>query len=69
MPPSLAGQPLSKTGIGSRTGLSVVAVEEQEALTTQLTAETVLPKDGKLLMLGSAGQHQRFVEAFDHTGH
>ena len=68
VPPSLAGQPLSKTGIGSRTGLSVVAVEEQEALTTQLTAETVLPQGGKLLMLGSAGQHQRFVEAFDHTG-
>ena len=29
VPPSLAGQPLSKTGIGSRTGLSVVAMEEQ----------------------------------------
>ena len=67
VPPSLAGQPLSKTGIGSQTGLSVVAVEEEGALTTQLTAETVLPRSGKLLMLGSAGQHQRFVEAFDDT--
>ena len=67
VPPSLAGQPLLKTGIGSRTGLSVVAVEEAGALTTQLTAETVLPKDGKLLMLGSTGQRQRFAEAFDDT--
>ncbi|RPI49882.1 MAG: potassium transporter TrkA [Acidobacteria bacterium] len=67
VPSSLAGQPLSKTGIGSRTGLSVVAMEDQETLTTQLTAETVLPRGGKLLMLGSAGQHQRFVEAFDVT--
>jgi Trk K+ transport system NAD-binding subunit len=68
VPPSLAGQPLSETGIGSRTGLSVVAVEEQETLTTQLTGETVLPPGGKLLMLGSDGQRQRFVEAFDGTG-
>ena len=68
VPPSLAGQPLSETGIGSRTGLSVVAVEEQETLTTQLTGETVLPPGGKLLMLGSDSQRQRFVEAFDDTG-
>ena len=68
VPPSLAGQRLSETGIGSRTGLSVVAVEEQETLTTQLTGETVLPEHGKLLLLGSDGQRQRFVEAFDDTG-
>jgi hypothetical protein len=43
-------------------------VEDQEALTTQLTAETVLPRGGRLLMLGSAGQHQLFVGAFDDTG-
>jgi voltage-gated potassium channel len=65
VPPSLAGQPLAKTGISSRTGLSVVAVEDQTAFTTHLTAETVLPRDGNLLMLGSADQHRRFVEAFD----
>ncbi len=43
VPPSLAGQPLSQTGIGSRTGLSVVAVGDGRTLTTQLTAETELP--------------------------
>ena len=68
VPPSLAGQPLSETGIGSRTGLSVVAVEEQETLMTQLTGETVLPPGGKLLMLGSDSQRQRFVGAFGGTG-
>jgi voltage-gated potassium channel len=68
VPPSLAGKPLSKTGIGSLTGLSVVAMEDREVLTTQLTAETVLPQRGKLLMLGSADQHQRFVETFDAPG-
>ncbi len=65
VPASLAGQALAKTGIGSRTGLSVVAIDDQGTLTTQLTAETVLPKGGKLVMLGSADQHRRFTEAFD----
>jgi Trk K+ transport system NAD-binding subunit len=65
VPASLAGRPLSTTAIGSRTGLSVVAVEQGEQLTTQLTAGTVLPRDGKLLMLGSEEQRQAFVEAFE----
>ena len=40
-------------------------MEDKETRTTQLTAETVLPEDGTLLMLGNAGQRQRFVEAFE----
>jgi Trk K+ transport system NAD-binding subunit len=68
VPPSLAGQPLSQTGIGSRTGLSVVAIEDRQTLTTQLTGETHLPKGGTLLMLGNADQRQRFVEAFEERG-
>jgi Trk K+ transport system NAD-binding subunit len=65
VPSSLAGQPLAKTGIGSLTGLSVVAMEDTEKLTTQLTAETVLPEGGTLLMLGDANQRQRFAETFE----
>ena len=65
VPPSLAGQPLSKTGIGSRTGLSVVAIEKQEIVTTQLTGETLLPQGGTLLMLGTVEQRQQFAEAFE----
>jgi voltage-gated potassium channel len=67
VPPSLAGQPLAKTGIGSRTGLSVVAIEEADSLTTQLTGETVLPGGGKLLMLGSEGQRARFAGVFERS--
>jgi voltage-gated potassium channel len=68
VPASLAGQPLAKTGIGSRTGLSVVAMEEKETLTTQMTAETVLPAGGTMLMLGNADQRQRFAETFEQAG-
>jgi voltage-gated potassium channel len=67
VPRSLAGLPLSETGIGSRTGLSVVAMADGNALSSQLTADTVLPKDGTLLMLGIASQRQRFAEAFERT--
>ena len=68
VPPSLAGQPLAQTGIGSQTGLSVVAMEKQGVVTTQLTAETVLPKGGNLLMLGNLEQRQKFAEAFEDAG-
>jgi voltage-gated potassium channel len=65
VPPSLAGLPLAKTGIGSRTGLSVVAMEHKDTLTSQLTADTVLAPGSRLLMLGSDGQRARFAEAFE----
>jgi len=68
VPPSLDGKPLAQTGIGSQTGLSVVAMETHGSLTTQLTAETVLPKGGNLLMLGNLEQRQKFAEAFEDAG-
>ena len=68
VPRSLAGRPLTATGIGSRTGLSVVAIEEDERVTTQLTAETLLPAGGTLLMLGNSDQRQQFADAFEESG-
>jgi voltage-gated potassium channel len=65
VPSSLKGQPLSQTGIGSRTGLSVVAIEQKGTVTTQLTGETLLPEGGTLLMLGNADQRGQFAEAFE----
>jgi Trk K+ transport system NAD-binding subunit len=65
VPPSLAGQPLSQTGIGSLTGLSVVAMEDPQTLTTQLTGEMLLPKGGTLLMLGNDEQREAFAAAFE----
>jgi len=68
VPRSLAGRPLTATGIGSRTGLSVVAIEENDRVTTQLTAETLLPAGGTLLMLGNSDQRQQFADAFEESG-
>jgi Trk K+ transport system NAD-binding subunit len=68
MPPSLAGRPLRASGIGSRTGLSVVALQRGDNLVMQLTSETILPADAELLMLGSAEQRRKFDEAFPPRG-
>ena len=64
VPPSLAGRPLSESGIGSRTGLSVVALQSGDVLTTPLTSETVLPAGADLIVLGSHEQRARFEEIF-----
>ena len=65
VPPSLAGRPLSESGIGSKTGLSVVALQQGEELTAPLASETILPKGASLLMLGSHEQRNAFTEAFN----
>jgi Trk K+ transport system NAD-binding subunit len=64
VPPSLAGKPLRDSGIGSRTGLSVVAIRQGDSLTGALTSETVLPRGAELIVLGSEPQRAAFEEAF-----
>jgi Trk K+ transport system NAD-binding subunit len=66
--PSLAGRRLAETGIGSLTGLSVVAMETGGTMTTQLTADTVLAPGSRLVMMGSDDQRKRFAEAFERNG-
>jgi voltage-gated potassium channel len=64
VPSSLAGRPLRASGIGSRTGLSVVALQQGERLSTPLTSETLLAAGAHLLMLGSHEQRRMFDDAF-----
>ena len=64
VPAALAGRPLSASGIGSRTGLSVVAIQQGTALGGTLTSETILPAGAVLLVLGSHEQRERFDAAF-----
>ena len=61
---SLAGRLLQDSGIGSRTGLSVVALQQGDQLTAPLTSETPLPAGAELLMLGSHEQRTRFAQEF-----
>lgn len=68
VPPALAGRPLHDSGIGSRTGMSVVAVRREDRVVGTLTADTVLPAGGELLMLGSLRQRRAFADAFGRRG-
>ena len=64
VPATLAERRLRDSGIGSRTGLSVVALKRGEELTAPLTSETVLAQDAELVMLGSHEQRAAFSAAF-----
>ncbi len=65
VPAGLAGQTLGGSGIGSRTGLSVVALRQAGRLLTELNADTILPASGELLMLGSVEQRRTFASLFE----
>jgi len=64
LPPSLQGKMLAETGIGSRTGLSVVAVGQNAQLVTKLHSSMRLEPGAELIMLGSVKQRQAFADAF-----
>ncbi len=68
VPPPLVGRALGETGIGSRTGLSVVAVEQDGQLSSLLSSSMVLRAESRLIMLGSLPQRQEFAVAFDPQG-
>jgi Trk K+ transport system NAD-binding subunit len=65
VPAPLAGRTLAESEIGARTGLNVVAIEHNGAFRTDLTGDTTLPADGRLLMIGDEQQTEAFVETFE----
>ena len=65
MPPSLADVALRDSAIGSRTGMSVVGIEDGAGIISQLTAEAILRTGTSLVMLGSREQRRVFAEAYE----
>jgi Trk K+ transport system NAD-binding subunit len=64
VPDALAGKPLGESQIGAETGLNVIAIREGGHSSTNPPAATELPKDGELVMLGTAEQHQRYLAKY-----
>ena len=64
LPRSLHGKTLAATEIGSRTGLSVVAVEQGDRPVTSLRASMTLEPGAHLIMLGSVQQRRDFTARF-----
>ncbi|MFQ5918312.1 MAG: cation:proton antiporter regulatory subunit, partial [Candidatus Binatia bacterium] len=64
LPSSLAGHTLSESGISSRTGLSVIGIQQDGRIVTNPPSSTRLQEGSDLLMLGSTRQRQAFTETF-----
>ena len=64
LPSSLENKTLAESGIGSRTGLSVVAVQRDGQLVTNLRASMQLEAGAQLIMLGSMQQRRMFSDSF-----
>jgi Trk K+ transport system NAD-binding subunit len=64
VPPSLAGTPLLESAIGSKTGLSAVALKRGDELIAPLSSEMVLESGTDLVMLGSHEQRAAFIREF-----
>ena len=64
-PPSLEGRTLRESGIGLKTGLTVIAVETGEAMEGDTGPDTRLERGSVLLALGTDEQVRRFREKYD----
>ncbi len=64
VPEKLAGKSLSESGIGAKTGLSVLAIESHGAVVTSPPASAVLPAGGEVVVLGDRMQRALFDSEF-----
>lgn len=64
LPPELAGRTLADVDIGARTGLSVIALQEDGRVVTNPPPTRPLKAGSSLLALGSADQRRAFAEHF-----
>ena len=64
LPKSLENMELSDTGITAKTGLAVVAVEQNGSVITDMTGLGRLKPGSTLILLGTSKQEQLFTEQF-----
>jgi len=69
VPRRLAGRTLAESQIGQRTGLLVLAVQQNGEVHTNPTAATPLPGGGELVLIGDEAQRSRFDAAYGHSTH
>ncbi|MDH3204977.1 MAG: NAD-binding protein [Gemmatimonadota bacterium] len=64
LPKSLADKTLAEAAISERTGLNVIALQQDDAVQTDLKSDLRLPRGCELVVLGSTEQRERFRETF-----
>ena len=65
VPHQLENTTLGESGIGAKTGLSVIAVKQNAAVSTQVSADTKLPKGAEIILLGNIEMRNRFNEVYE----
>jgi Trk K+ transport system NAD-binding subunit len=64
LPRSLAGKTLGESAIETRTGLTIIAIQQNGRMIGNPAASTPLTKDTELVMLGSTQSRQTFAQTF-----
>lgn len=64
IPKSLEGKTLSESGIGAKTGLSVIAIKENSEVMTLLSAKTILPHGAEIVLLGNIDMKHKFNKIY-----
>ncbi len=64
IPKSLEGKTLGESGIGSKTGLSVIALKENLEVVTLISSNTILPHGAEIVMLGNIDMKHRFNKIY-----
>jgi Trk K+ transport system NAD-binding subunit len=65
LPRSLSDHTLSEAAIGARTGLNVIALQEDGLIDTDLSPDRRLPAGSALVALGSTAQRERFDAVYE----
>ena len=63
-PKMLAGKTLGESGIGAKTGLSVIAIKENSKVETLLTTDSILPSKAEIIMLGNVKMRNKFNKTY-----
>lgn len=64
VPPQLSNKSLGESGIGAKTGLSVIAVKQGDQINTLLSADTILPKGAEIILLGNIEMKHTFNKIY-----
>ena len=64
IPWGLAGKTLAEANIGAKTGLNVIAIQNQSQMMTNPNAGSILPKGGEILVVGTAAQRLAFTKKY-----
>ncbi len=64
-PATLEGQTLAESGIGAKTGLTVIAIEKDGQVVTNPSAHDRLGRAARLIMIGSPAQRAEFANHFE----